>query len=81
MNELRNIVIRKEIPKHEIPDKIISITEKDSGLKILTPTQIIQRLRIAHTQVKASNTSENLLNDICQIIHFLYRPKEITEKV
>ena len=27
------------------------------------------------------NTSENLLNEICQIIYSLYRAKEITKKV
>ena len=34
------------------------------GLKILTPKQILQRLSIALTQVRAGNTSENLLNEI-----------------
>ena len=40
-----------------------------------------QRLPIALTQVKAGNTSENLLNEIRQIIYSLYRVKEITKKV
>ena len=47
------------------------------GLKILTPKQILQRLSI----VKAGNTSENLLNEIRQIIYSLYQEKEITKKV
>ena len=51
------------------------------GLKILTPKQILQRLRIAFTQVKAGNTSGNLLNIIRQIIKSLYQAKEITKKV
>ena len=51
------------------------------GLKILTPKQILQRLPIALAQVKAGNTSENLLNEIRQIIYSLYRAKEITKKV
>ena len=38
------------------------------GLKILTPKQILQRLPIAFAQVKAGNISENLLNEIRQII-------------
>ena len=50
------------------------------GLKILTPKQMLQRLPIALAQVKAGNTSENLLNEIRQIIHSLYREKEITKK-
>ena len=38
-------------------------------------------LNIALARVKAGNTSENLLNEIRQIIHFLYRAKENTKKV
>ena len=56
---------------------------KTSGkvLKILTPKQILQRLPIALTQIKAVNNSENLLNEIRQIVYFLYQSKEITKKV
>ena len=50
-------------------------------LKILTPKQKLQRLPIALGLVKASNTSENLLNEIRQIIYSLYRAKEITKNV
>ena len=39
-----------------------------TGLKILTPKQMIQRLPIALAQVKAGNNSENLLNEIRQIV-------------
>ena len=42
---------------------------------------MLQRLPIALAQVKAGNTSENLLNKIRQIIYSLYRAKEITRKV
>ena len=42
---------------------------------------MVLRLAIALAQVKASNTSENLLNVIRQIIYFLYRVKKITKKV
>ena len=41
-------------------------------LKILTPNQMLQRLPIRLAQVKASNTSENLLNEICQITGKVY---------
>ena len=46
-----------------------------SNLKILTPKQMLQRLPTALAQVKAGNTSENLLNEIRQIIYSLYRTK------
>ena len=37
---------------------------KGTGLKILTPKQMLQRLPIALAQVKAGNSSESLLNKI-----------------
>ena len=51
------------------------------GLKILTPKQLLQRLPIALAQVKPGNNSENLLNEIRQIVFSLYQSKEITKKV
>ena len=42
---------------------------------------MFQRLPIGLVQEKVGNTSENLLNEIRQIIYFLYRAKEITKKV
>ena len=50
---------------------------KGKGLKILTPKQMIQRLPIALAQVKAGNNSESLLNEIRQIIYFLYQSKQL----
>ena len=45
---------------------------KGTGLKILTPKQILQRLAIALAQVKAGNNSQNLLNEIRQIVYSLH---------
>ena len=42
---------------------------------------MLQRLPIALAQVKTRNNSENLLNEIRQIIYSLYQSKEITKKV
>ena len=53
-----------------------------SNLKILTLKQmLIKRLSIVFVQVKAGNTSENLLNEIRQIIYVLYRAKKFTKNV
>ena len=52
-----------------------------AGRKILTPKQMLQRLPIVLLQVKAGNNSENLLNDIRQIVYSLYQSKKITNKV
>ena len=41
---------------------------RGKGLKILTLKQMLQRLPIALAQVKASNNSESLLNEIRQIV-------------
>ena len=46
-----------------------------------TTKKWLQRLPIPPTQVKAGNTSENLLNKIRQIIYFLFWEKEITKKL
>ena len=54
---------------------------KRTGLKILTPKQMLQRLPIALAQVKAGNNSESLLNEIRQIVYSLYQSKQITKKV
>ena len=51
------------------------------GLKILTLKQMLQRLLIALAYVKAGNNSENLSNEIRQIIYSLYQGKEITKKI
>ena len=54
---------------------------KGTGLKILTPKQMLQRLPTALAQVKAGNNSESLLNEIRQIVYSLYQSKQITKKV
>ena len=53
---------------------------KGAGLKILTPKQMLQRLPIALAQIKAGKNSENLLNEIRQIVYSLYQSKQITKK-
>ena len=50
-------------------------------LKVLRPKQMLQKLPIALAQVKAVNNSESLLNEIRQIVYFLYQSKQITKKV
>ena len=50
------------------------------GCKILTPQQMLQRLPIALVQVKAGNNSQSLLNEIKQIVYYLYQSKKILKK-
>ena len=61
--------------------KKIAKEQEGTGLKILTPSQMLKRLPIALAQIKAGNKSESLLNEIRQIVYSLYRSKEITKKV
>ena len=46
---------------------------KGTGIQILTPKEMLQRLPIALAQVKSSNNSESLLNEIRQIVYSLYQ--------
>ena len=82
--KLRNPNMAKEKSEHSSNyyEYILSET-KISGtrLKLLTPKQMLQRLTIALAQIKTGNTSENLLNEIRQIIYSLHQGKEITKKV
>ena len=54
---------------------------KGTGLKTLTPKQMLQRLPVALAQVKTGNNSQSSLNEIMQIVYSLYQSKEITKKV
>ena len=48
---------------------------------MLTLKQIYERLPVTIAKVKAANTFENLLNQNCQIIYYLYWANEISKKV
>ena len=50
------------------------------GIEILTAKQMLQRLPIALAQVKEGNTSENLLIEIRQLIHFCIGKKKLLKK-
>ena len=89
MKNLRDFLCAREMVLNGFKSKIfltkstgtgILITD-NSKLKILTSKQILQRLPIALAQVKAGNNSENLINEIRQVVYSLYQPKEITKKV
>ena len=49
-------------------------------IKMLTPKQMLQTLTIAFAQVQAGNKSENLINEIRQIMYSLYRAKKLLKK-
>ena len=61
--------------------KNIYDSKQGTGLKVLTPKQMLQRLPIDLAQIKAGNNSESLLNEITQIVYSLYQSNKITKKV
>ena len=79
----------KEIEK---PDKILKIVEEildfnnkqnliGKGLIILMPSQMLSRLPVSLAQLKAGNNSENLKNEIRQLLYALYRSKNMSKQV
>ena len=94
LTELKNIV--QNVPKDKVSkveenEKIIDIVERilelnsekkqGSGLKILTPNQMLSRLPITLAQLKAGNNSEKLKNEIRQLLYSLYRSKKLTKQL
>ena len=76
LNTFDSKIFPIKIKGADFSDKVLD----HSNHKILTPKQILQRLSITLAHVKAGSTSENLLNEIKQMIYSLYRAKEITKK-
>ena len=82
----------KEEIKNKNPDDILRIIKKildfnkeiqkqrGSGLKIPTPNQMLSKLPITLTQLKAENNSEKLKNEIRQLLYSFYRSKKHTKK-
>ena len=60
--------------------KRLAREQEGTGLKILTPNQMLKRLPIALAQIKAGNNSESLLNEIRQIVYFCIDQKKLLKK-
>ena len=69
----------------EIVEKILKFNkqnqQKGQGIKILTPNQMLNRLPIALAQLQARNNSNELRNEIRQLLYSLYRSKIMTEQI
>ena len=73
---------RPELTLNAFRSAIFPIKEtKGNWLKMLTPKQMLQWLPKALAQVKVGNTSENLFNEIRQIIYCVYPAEEVIKKV
>ena len=63
----------------ELEKNIKSLNPKGKGLKILTKTQMLNRLPILLAQIQAGNNSSKLKNETRQIFYSLYRSKALTK--
>ena len=54
---------------------------KGSGLKVLTPNQMLSRLPISLAQLKTGNDSEKLKNETRQLLYSSHRSKKLTKQL
>ena len=67
-----------------IVERILELNNKiqsRQGLKILTPNQMLSRLPITLAQLKAGNNSEQLKNEVRQLLYSLYRSKKLAKNI
>ena len=93
LSDLKNKIekMSEEEIENEQPDKILKIVEEipefnkqnrlRGGLNILTPDQMLSRSPITLAQLNAGNNSEELKNDIRQLLYFLCRSKKLTKNI
>ena len=93
LNDLKREIenMGEEEKNFEKTDEIVNIVEEilefnkqyQSGqeLKILTPDQMLSRLPITLAQLKAGNNFEKLINKIRQLLHSLYRSKNLSKRI
>ena len=93
LNDFKNEIEKMSEEEKEIgkPNQIVDIvkkflafndrTQREQGLKILTPNQMLSRLPISLAQLKAGNNSEKRKNEIRQILYSLHRSKKLTKTI
>ena len=86
-NPINNVKKKKNRNRNnmvKIVELILEFNQLDqegSGLKDLTPSQMLSRLTISLAQLRVGNNSEKLKNEIRQIFDSLYRSKKLTKNV
>ena len=82
LNTAKSLYVGRELVINAFRSRLFPLeSTKRTGLKILSPKQVLERLPIALSQVKEDNKSEILLNETRKIIYYLYQAKEITKEV
>ena len=69
------------MPKLESEESAAERNQSGRGLKILTPNQMPSKLPISLAQLKAGNNSQNLKNEIRQLMYSLHRSKKLTKQL
>ena len=80
----KEIEIEKPYNIVKLVKKILDINKHSQewqGIKILIPNQMFSRLPISLAQSKAGNNFNKLKNEIRQLLHSLYRSKNMTKQV
>ena len=86
IKEMSEDEIKIEKP-HKTVDTVEKILQFDrrnqegQRLEILTPDQMLKRLPIFLVHLKAVKNSENLKNDMRQLLYSLYRSKKLTKTI
>ena len=62
-------------------DDLENILQKGSGLKILTPKQMLSRLPILLAEIQAGNNPKHLKNEARQLTYSLYNSKQLSKKL
>ena len=78
-DEQRDTTDMSELESEESPEQ--EKNQRGQELKILTPNQMLSRLRIILVQLKVGSNSEKLKNEIRQLLHSLCRSKKLTKKI
>ena len=72
LNSAQNLYHGRELVINAFKSGLFTLkSTRGTGLKVLTPRKMLQRLPIALAQAKAGNSSESLLNEIRQIDYSL----------
>ena len=69
-----------DMPELEEESAAEKRNQQGQGLKILTPDQMLSRLPITLAQLKVGNNSQNLINEIRQLLYSLYRSKKLPKQ-
>ena len=79
-NILDNVGLNNNMPDLESEESAAQ-GQSAKKLKILTPNQMLNRLPVYLAQLNAGNNSENLKNEIKQLLYSLYRSNDLTKQI